>query len=227
MKRIFLSLALLLVGTGIFAQSSNSVLSGKVNEGTIVYSVEWKLPEQMQAMAASMPTELTVYFKGDSSSLKSESAMYSSINILNVSKDYERLLLTIPMMGKKLSVVFSPADQEIMAENMPNMTLKEGTETKTIAGFKTLKHDVIESKSNETSEAWFTKDIEITQNSLSRFFNKSYGIPLEFVSYMNGISVKATIKEIKEGTVPAGSFAASKDFEEITFEQLMQMTGGR
>ena len=44
---------------------------------------------------------------------------------------------------------------------------------------------------------------------------------------MNGISVKATIKEIKEGTVPAGSFAASKDFEEITFEQLMQMTGGR
>lgn len=227
MKRIFLSLALLLVGTGIFAQSSNSVLSGKVNEGTIVYSVEWKLPEQMQAMAASMPTELTVYFKGDSSSLKSESAMYSSINILNVSKDYERLLLTIPMMGKKLSVVFSPADQEIMAENMPKMTLKESSETKTIAGFKTLKHDVNESKSNENSEAWFTKDIEIAQNSLSRFFNKSHGVPLEFVSYMNGIGVKATVKEIKAGTVPAGSFAASKDFEEITFEQLMQMTGGR
>ena len=227
MKRIILSLALLLVGTGIFAQSSSSVLSGKVNEGTIVYSVEWKLPEQMQAMAASMPSELTVYFKGDSSSLKSESAMYSSINILNVSKEYERLLLDIPMMGKKLSVVFSPADQEKMAENMPIMTIKEGTETKTIAGFKALKHDVNETKSNENSEAWFTKDIEIAQNSLSRFFNKSYGIPVEFVSYMNGISVKATVKEIKAGTVPAGSFAASKDFEEITLEQLMQMTGGR
>jgi hypothetical protein len=44
---------------------------------------------------------------------------------------------------------------------------------------------------------------------------------------MNGISLKATVKEIKAGTVPAGSFSASKDFEEITFEQLMQMQGGR
>jgi hypothetical protein len=130
------------------------------------------------------------------------------------------------MMGKKFSVLFTPADQEKMAVNMPNLTVKEGTETKTIAGFKALKHDVNESKSNENSEAWFTKDIEITQNSLSRFFNKSYGVPLEFISYMNGISVKATLKEVKAGTVPAGSFSASKDFEEITLEQLMQMQGG-
>jgi GLPGLI family protein len=222
MRKIILSLALLLVGTGMYAQS----LSGKVNEGTIIYSVEWKLPEQMQAMAASMPTELTVYFKGDSSSLKSESAMYSSTNILNTSKEYERLLLDIPMMGKKFSVLFTPADQEKMAENMPKLTLKEGTETKTIGGFKALKNEVNESKSNENSEAWFTKDIEITQNSLSRFFNKSYGVPLEFVSYMNGISLKATLKKVKAGTVPAGSFSASKDFEEITLEQLMQMQGG-
>jgi len=222
MRKIILSLALLLVGTGMYAQS----LSGKVNEGTIIYSVEWKLPEQMQAMASSMPTELTIYFKGDSSSLKSESAMYSSTNILNTSKEYERLLLDVPMMGKKFSVLFTPADQEKMAVNMPNLTVKEGTETKTIAGFKALKHDVNESKSNENSEAWFTKDIEITQNSLSRFFNKSYGVPLEFISYMNGISVKATLKEVKAGTVPAGSFSASKDFEEITLEQLMQMQGG-
>jgi hypothetical protein len=222
MKKIILSIALLVVGTGTYAQT----LSGKVNEGTIVYTVEWKLPEQMQAMASSMPSELTVYFKGDSSSLKSESAMYSSTNILNVNKEYERLLLDIPMMGKKFSIVYSPADQERMAESEPILTLKESAETKIIAGFKTVKHDVNESKSNENSEAWFTKDIEITQNSLSKYFNTGFGVPLEFISYMNGISVKAVVKEIKAGTVPAGSFSASKDFEEITFEQLMQMQGG-
>lgn len=212
-----------MIATSIYAQSP----SGKVNEGSILYSVEWKLPEQMQAMASSLPTELKVYFKGDSSSLKTESAMYSSTNILNVSKEYERLLLDIPMMGKKFSVVFTPADQERIAENLPNLTLKEGTETKTIAGYKALKHNVNESRSNENSEAWFTKDVEITQNALSRFFDKKFGLPLEFVSYMNGISLKATVKEINTATVPAGSFSASKDFEEITFEQLMQMTGGR
>lgn len=227
MKRITLSFALLFSAISIFAQSGNSANAGKISEGTIIYTVEWKLPEQMQAMASSFPKELTVYFKGDSSSLKTESAMYSSTNILNVNKEYERLLLDIPMMGKKFSVLFSPADQEKMQANLPELALKAGTETKTIAGFKVLKHEVNEKKSNQNSEAWFTKDVDVTPNALSRFFDKNFGFPVEFVSYMNGLSVKAIVKEIKAGTVPAGSFSASKDFEEISMDQLMQMQGGR
>ena len=227
MKRIILSFVLLFSATVIYAQSSNSANTGKITEGTIIYTVEWKLPEQMAAMASSFPKELTVYFKGDSSSLKTESAMYSSTNILNVNKEYERLLLNIPMMGKKFSVLFSPADQEKMQANLPELTLKASTETKSIAGFNVLKHEVNEKKSNQNFEAWFTKDVEVTQNALSRFFDKNFGFPVEFVSFMNGLSVKAIVKEIKAGTLPAGSFSASKDFEEISMDQLMQMQGGR
>ena len=219
MKRIILSFVLLFSATVIYAQSSNSANTGKITEGTIIYTVEWKLPEQMAAMASSFPKELTVYFKGDSSSLKTESAMYSSTNILNVNKEYERLLLNIPMMGKKFSVLFSPADQEKMQANLPELTLKASTETKSIAGFNVLKHEVNEKKSNQ--------NVEVTQNALSRFFDKNFGFPVEFVSFMNGLSVKAIVKEIKAGTVPAGSFSASKDFEEISMDQLMQMQGGR
>ena len=223
MKKIILNFALLLIGTGAFSQ----VNQGKITEGTITYTVEWKLPEQMQAMASSFPTELKVYFKGDSSSLKTESAMYNSTNIMNVNKEYERLLLDIPMMGKKFSVIFSPADQEKIASNMPDLSVKSVSDTKTIAGFNAQKYEVNEKKTNQNSEAWFTKDIEITPNSLSRFYDKSYGFPVEFTSYMNGLSVKAVVKEVKAGSVPQGSFSASKDFEEITLDQLMQMQGGR
>lgn len=226
MKKVILNLALLLIGTGIYAQA-RSENGAKIAEGTITYTVEWKLPEQMQAMASNFPTELMVYFKGDSSSLKTVSAMYSSTNILNASKEYERLLLDIPMMGKKYSVIFSPADQEKIQANLPKLSLKAANETKTIAGYKAQKHDVNEKKSNQNSDAWFTKEIEVTPNSLTRFYDKSYGFPVEFTSYMNGLSVKAVVKEIKAGPVPAGSFTASKDFEEITLDQLMQMQGGR
>ena len=44
---------------------------------------------------------------------------------------------------------------------------------------------------------------------------------------MNGLSVKAVVKEIKAESVPSGMFSATKDFEEITLDQLMQMQGGR
>lgn len=227
MKTILLNLALLLIGTGAFAQASQAENSSKIAEGTITYTVEWKLPEQMKAMASNFPKELKVYFKGDSSSLKTESAMYSSTNILNTNKEYERLLLNIPMMGKKFSVIFSPADQERVAANMPELSIMPETETKMIAGYKAQKHEVTEKKSNQNSEAWFTKDIEVVPNSLSRFYSKSYGFPVEFTSFMNGLSVKAIVKEVKAETVPAGSFTATKDFEEITLDQLMQMQGGR
>ncbi|WP_276361158.1 hypothetical protein [Daejeonella sp. H1SJ63] len=224
MKKILFSIALIFIAVGAFAQAKNST---KISEGTIIYTVEWKVPEQMQALAANLPNELKVYFKGDSSSLKTESAMYKSTNILNFKQKYERLLLDIPMLGKKLSVIFSPADQDRIQANMPQLSTKAGSETKTIAGYNALKYEVTEKKSNQNSEAWFTKDADITPNSLSRFFDKSLGFPLEFTSYMNGLSLKAIVKEIQSGPVPAGSFTASKDFEEITLDQLMQMQGGR
>lgn len=222
MKKLIFSVAMLLIGASVFAQGGK-----KVSEGTLVYSVEWMLPQQMQAMASNFPTELKVYFKGDSSSLRMESPMYSSKNISNINKEYERMLLDIPMAKKKLSVIFTPADLDKMAENMPQLVLKAGTETKTIAGYNAIKYDVTEKKSNKNSIAWFTKDIEVsTQNQLNRFYDKSYGFPLDFTSFMNGLPVKATLKEIKTEAVPAGSFSAAKDYEEITFEQLMQMQGG-
>ncbi|MEJ7778784.1 MAG: hypothetical protein WKF68_04260 [Daejeonella sp.] len=226
MKKVILNVALLLIGTGIFAQNVPGA-GKKIEEGVLTYAVEWTLPEQLQAMAGNFPTELKVYFKGDSSSLKTESQMYNSTSIMNVNKEYERLLLDIPMMGKKLSVIFSPADQEKMQANMPELTLKAGTETKTVAGFTAIKHEVNEKKTNQASVAWFTRDVEITPNSLTRFYNKSYGFPVEFTSYMNGLSIKAVLKDIKTTSVPAGTFSASKDYEEITFEQLMQMQGGK
>lgn len=223
MKKLIFTAAVLFIGAGVFAQAGK-----KLSEGTLIYSVEWNLPQQMQAMASSFPTELKVYFKGDSSSLKTESQMYNSTNITNLSKEYERLLLDIPMMGKKFSVIFTPADQDKMADKMPELALKAGTETKTIAGYNATKYDVTEKKSQQTSTAWFTNDVEVsTQNPLTRFYNKSYGFPLEFISYMNGLSVKATLKEIKTDAVPAGSFTAGKGYEEISLDQLMQMQGGR
>jgi hypothetical protein len=220
MKKVVFLLCLVLAnGTG-FAQQ-------KINEGLITYSISWNVPPQAQAMATSLPTELNVYFRGDSSSMKVESQMFSTQTIMNLNKEYERMLLDIPMMGKKFSVIFSPADQEKMADMMPQMTLTGSTESKNVLGYNALKYSVSESKTNSNFDVWFTKDVEVTGNPLSRFYDKSYGFPLEFTSFQNGMSLRATVKEVKAMPVPVGTFSASKDFEEISLDQLMQMNGRR
>lgn len=218
MKILTLSTILLLASTLLHAQN-------KISEGTITYAVEWKLPEQMQEMATSFPSEVKVYFKGDSSSTKTESQMYSSNSILYPPSNFEQILLDIPLMSKKYSVIFTPEDRKKMADKMPQLELKPASETKSLAGYQSHKYTGTEKKSNQIFDVWFTKDIDVAPNALSRFYDKSYGFPVEFTTFLNGLALKASIKEIKAGSVPKGIFNASKDYQEITLDQLMQMSG--
>ena len=56
---------------------------------------------------------------------------------------------------------------------------------------------------------WFTKDVDIAPNSMSRFYDKTYGFPVQFTTYQNGLTIKAKVKEVKEEKAPAGAFSAS------------------
>ncbi|MXV52215.1 DUF4412 domain-containing protein [Pedobacter sp. HMF7647] len=220
MKKIILSLIAIAFSAGVFAQTP-------INEGTITYTVEWEVPAQMQQMASMFPKELTVYFKGDSSVVNQKSQMSTSNVIMNSKTDFVRLLLDIPMMSKKYVINFTPADLEEMKEKWPEYELKAGTETQTIAGYKATKYTITEKKSNKTSEGWFTKDIATPANSLTQFFDKSNGVPLKFDSFQSGLAIHATVKEIKQGAIPAGAFATPAGYETITFDQLKGMMGGR
>jgi len=220
MKKLLLSALIGLVSTAGFAQK-------KLAEGTITYKVEWQPSPQMQQMAAMFPSEITVYFKGDSSATILKTAFSTNNNILNSKTEYQRLLIDAPMRNKKLSVILTPDDQEQMKEFGPSFTVTAGSETKTVNGYSAQKYTITEKKSGKTFDSWFTKDVSVNPNSLTQFFDAGVGFPLEFQSFLSGMGAKATVKEIKEGKVPAGIFSATKDYEEITFAQLISMMSGR
>jgi hypothetical protein len=222
MKKTFLSILAVLCYMAVFAQN-------KINEGSLTYAVQWTLPPSAPPQMASMlPTEMKVVFKGDSSATLATSKMSSSSTILNPKTEYARLLLDIPMMSKKFSIIFTPADQEEMKAQFPEYELTAGPETTTMVGYQAQKYVVKDKKSGNTFDAWFTKEVDIIPNSLSNLFDKSYGFPLEFNTVQNGMGIKAIVKEVKTEKVPAGSFSATGDYEEITFEQLKgMMQGGR
>ncbi|WP_207423386.1 hypothetical protein [Desertivirga brevis] len=219
MKKLILGAVIGLISTASFAQK-------KFSEGTITYKVEWQPAPQMQQMAAMFPTELTVYFKGDSTATVSKSSFSNTNTILNPKTEYQRLLIDVPMRNKKYSVILTPDDVEQMKEFGPEFKVTPANETKTVNGFTAQKYTISEKKSGKSFDSWFTKDVDVSANSLTQFFDKTLGFPLEFQSFQSGMGVKATVKEIKEGKVPAGTFSATKDYEEITFAQLIAMMGG-
>jgi hypothetical protein len=220
MKRIILSATFALLATLGFAQK-------KIEEGSITYQVKYDLPDNMRQMKSMFPEVIKVYFKGDLSSSQSRTGMATSNFIMNPKTEFQRLLLDIPMMGKKYSVRFTPDEIETIKENLPEFSFKEEAGNKTIASYTGKKYTLTEENSGETSEAVFTKEIIIPANSLTFLFDKKYGFPLEFTTSQQGMAVKAIVKEVKEEKVPPGVFTASNDYEEITYEELQGMMGGR
>ena len=76
MKKTFSCLALLLATNFLFAQT-------KIKEGVVTYKVQWTLPENMEALADNLPTEIKVYFKGDSSSAASLKTRMLAIRLMD------------------------------------------------------------------------------------------------------------------------------------------------
>ena len=112
MKKIILSASFALMATLGFSQK-------KIAEGSITYQVQYDLPANMQQMKAMFPDEIKVYFKGDSSSSRNKTGMASTNFIMNPKTEFQRLLLDIPRMNKKLSVRFTPDEIETMKESFP------------------------------------------------------------------------------------------------------------
>lgn len=221
MKTVLFSMLMLFTSIQLFAQK-------KITEGIIIYTTEWELPAEMESMQAFLPSEIKVYFKGDTSSTKIESQMYSSTSILNARNHFEQLLLDLPLLGKKYVTTLTEEDKKKMSSKMPKIELlRAGTETKIMNGYKAYKYAGIEGKSNQRFDAWFTNDIEIPANSLTHFYDKSYGVPIQFVSYANGISMKVMLKQIKAELIPPRSFMPSTDYEPITLDELMKMSGDK
>ena len=215
-----------ILGVAVACISANSFAQKIISEGVITYKVEWMPPPAAQQMASMFPKELQVQFRADSSAVDTKTNFFSNRVIMNEKTEYLRLLVDMSMANKKYSVIFTPDDREQMQERSPEFETTATTETKLISGYQAVKYKVKEKKSGQTFDAWFTKDIRVVDNPLTAFYDKNLGVPLDFQSAASGMPVKATVISINESKVPAGIFGASKEYQEITFAELMGMMGG-
>jgi hypothetical protein len=135
-----------------------------IKEGTVTYSVEYNLPPDQQSMAAMLPKEFKVAFKGDYSKFKMDMGMYATSVIFNNASNETLSLTDVPMQNKK------------------------------IAGYNCTKYILKDKTSGTESEVWATTDIQIPTNSLTSAIKGVKGVPVEFNQDARGIKSKMTLK---------------------------------
>lgn len=210
LKNVALALALTAIGFTANAQKN-------ITEGVINYDVS----------ANGQQGEAKNFFKGDSSSYQSQQGA-ASINILsNVKGNYMVILVDVPVASIKKAAVLTPADMEQMKDQEPNFTFTPTTETQTIAGYSCKKVQAKDSKSGSNFDIWITNDITVPTNNLTKYFGSLGGFPVKFTTLQRGQPVQVTLKSIVAEKVKPGTFTVPKDFDKITFQELMSMGGGK
>lgn len=203
------------------AISIMAACSHKKNEGVIVYKLEYKLPDSLRSYGAYLPTEATIYFKGDSVVNIQKTAEESTTVITYKPTDFMQVLLKSP--NKSYVIDFDKKDQTEEMVSMPTFSFTPGKGAKTMAGYQAKSYIMKDKLSLDSTEAWFTKDIAIPTSSLTAPLDTALGVPLMFSTNQNGIITKATVKEIKFEPVPDGIFSAPAGYEHLTPTQLREM----
>jgi hypothetical protein len=198
----------------------------KIKEGLVIYNVSYEPAAGQQQDTDSLPKEITCYFRGDSSAaiINQGTAVIKGVSVIK--NNYHSMLIDMPASSQKIVVLLTPAEVEEEKAANPQITGVKGKEKQSINGYNCFKETITDPRSGKTYEIWLTKDIYIAPNSVSKLVSVFGGVPIKFVTFNRGIKINAELKEIKETTVPAGFFTATKDYETMSFSDLQKMSKG-
>ncbi len=200
-----------------------------IKQGTVTYGVEYNLPADQQSIAALLPKEFEVIFKGDYSKFKMDMGMYATSIILNSSTNEMLTLTDVPMQAKKIAVKMDKDQSERMRElqsGEQNFEVTLTKESKKIAGYNCVKYLLKAKESGTQSEVWTTTEIQIPTNSLTSAIKGVEGVPVEFTQDTRGMKSKMTLKSIDEGAVADIDFQIPTGYEVMDFNTLMTQMGG-
>ncbi|TAF46156.1 MAG: hypothetical protein EAZ51_01915 [Sphingobacteriales bacterium] len=200
-----------------------------ITEGIVTYGLTYNLPADKQAMAAMLPNEYGMKFKGDLSQFKMDMGMFVTEVIFNNSTKETLSLTDVPFQDKKIAVKMTKSQTEKMAEmqgNNKNFDVTPTTEKKIIATYNCTKYLCKDKETGKVVEVWATTDVQVPANTLTTMFNSIKGVPMEFSTDSQGIKAKITVKAINAQKVEPIKMDIPTGYELMSFDDLIKQMGG-
>lgn len=196
----------------------------QIREGIVTYSATYDIPADQLQNYSTLPPQIVIYFKGDSSAaiVNQGPAIVKGVSVFKT--NYHSMIIDIPSVPKKIFVLLSQSEVEQEKASNPQFTGRNGTEKQVINGYNCTKTTITDSKSGATYDIWITNDIDIAPNSVSRLVSTFGGVPIKFVTFNSGIKINMQLEQLEETPVPAGFFTAGKDYQPMSYDQLKNLS---
>ncbi len=224
MKKIITLFLIILSSSFVFAQK-------KLTEGKLVFDITYPDADLDANTLAMMPTESTIYFKGQMSRAEIKMQMGNTVAITDGKEGVTTTLMD--MMGNKMAIKFTKEDIEKEKKKNGNEKpdVKITDETKTIAGYLCKKAVITTKNSNDkttTMNIWFTKDIAAPNSMRSGASNYEGldGFMMEFETKMNSLTMKMTCRSAEQTTVENSMFVIPEGYKTMTMDEMKNSFGG-
>ena len=195
-----------------------------IKEGKITYSTSYDIPANQWKNDGSLPTEIVIYFKGDSTAaiVKQGLATIKGVSVLK--SNYHSMIIDVPNLQKKIFVLLSTEEVQKEKSSIPQFTAINDTSKQIINGYHCNKIDLTDKATGFIYDLWVTQDISIIPNTVNRPVSLFGGVPIKFVTFNQGLRIYTELKLIEEIKVPDGFFSATKDYTTITYDELKKIS---
>ncbi|RCH55992.1 hypothetical protein DJ568_04385 [Mucilaginibacter hurinus] len=194
----------------------NAHAQKKYSEGVVTLTVK----------AQGNNVETKTYFTADSNAYTFSMGPANLKLLSNSNADFFAVLVDVPVAGRKVAAVSTPAEIEEGLSKLPVFTFTPTTEKKVISNFNCNKVVAKEAKSGKSYDVWVTKDVSVPQGVLERYYSKIDGFPVQFTAFQMGRETEVTVTGVSDQKVPKGMFTISKDYTRVSMSDLAAMNGG-
>lgn len=217
MKNIILIISVFslsfLVGCGVI---------GKKDEGAIIYEVIFDEQEKKDnPVIGLLPTEMTLYFKDNSSKSMIEGFMGMFVSAYISDCDIKKNSILFKVMADKHYCQTNFGESSLGFDSMPGISLNETGEKIEILGMKAHKVEVSFSEGDlKPYDVYYTKDIKVLNPNWNNPYKSIDGVLLDFKVRMKGITMHLKAKELRNEELPEDVFAIPEGYQEVAPDTL-------
>lgn len=183
-----------------------------VVQGRITYELSYPYYDGESVLAALLPREMEMTFKGP----KMKIAVHSKKIFSNViiSDERERsLLMLVKMSSRQMSCMMNEAEINDFMTRFPSVEYLKNSKTKEFDGLKAIAKTAVFTDASKEAEIYFTDQIALNNPNWNTPFKAIEGVMLQYEIQKYGLTMRFTAKKVELGFIPHTEFLLPTDYE--------------
>ena len=219
-----LKLILLILTTTLFFSCENILTGEQVDEGKILFKIEYLDDEKDNPLISLLPKEMTIIFK-ENNTVSHINGFFGTFKLTYITDSENKMNYSIlRVMDKKYIYKVNDTEEPAGYNEMKDIRIEETEETDTIAGYLChIAKAYCPQISDKPINLYYTYEINIKNPNANTPYKEIDGVLLGFQVKLTGINMKFVAEKVIEAEIDNSEFNIPKGYEPISKEEMEEI----